>query len=80
MAGNISKTCIRPKPTRKIMTINPVLMPNIWGMVFFIPKFVPDAMSIRLFGPGVIEPTKAKAIKAVIMSKFIMGQIYSNLM
>ena len=36
----------------------------MWGIVRLRPKFAPDAISIRLFGPGVIEDTKANAISA----------------
>ena len=33
------------------------------GMVRRKPKLAPEAISIRLFGPGVTEVTKAKAIR-----------------
>src|SRR5687767_7736131 len=42
----------------------PAPMPSIWGMVRRKPKFTPDANSIMLFGPGVIEVVKANRIKA----------------
>ena len=35
------------------------MMPAMWGIVGRIPKLIPDASSIRLFGPGVIEAMKA---------------------
>ena len=49
----------RPKPTASNSTRKPMLMPSICGMVLTRPKFTPDAKSMRLFGPGVIEVTKA---------------------
>ncbi len=33
------------------------------GMVRANPKFTPEASNIRLFGPGVIDDTKAKTIR-----------------
>jgi hypothetical protein len=33
-----------------------------------MPKFTPDAISMTLFGPGVIEVAKAKSAKAAIRS------------
>src|SRR3990167_8902507 len=43
-------------------------MPNICGRLRRRPKFTPLASSIILFGPGVTEVTKAKAIKAISSS------------
>ncbi|GLR23359.1 hypothetical protein GCM10007920_31500 [Ciceribacter naphthalenivorans] len=40
-------------------------MPSICGIVRRKPKFTPEANSIILFGPGVIEVAKAKVISAV---------------
>jgi hypothetical protein len=40
-------------------------------MVKRIPKFTPEASNIMLFGPGVIEETKAKPIRANSRSGFI---------
>ena len=34
-------------------------MPSMCGMVRTKPKFTPDASSMKLFGPGVTEVTKA---------------------
>jgi hypothetical protein len=42
---------------------NPTEIPSMWGMLRRTPKFIPDASSIRLFGPGVIEVTKAKTMR-----------------
>ena len=39
---------------------------------FLKPKFVPDAINIILFGPGVIEDTKAKTLKAINNSRVII--------
>jgi len=36
-----------------------MLMPSICGIVLAMPKLTPDAKSMKLFGPGVIEVTKA---------------------
>lgn len=30
----------------------------MWGRVRLYPKFIPDAASMKLFGPGVMEATK----------------------
>ncbi|EHK56045.1 hypothetical protein MAXJ12_16978 [Mesorhizobium alhagi CCNWXJ12-2] len=42
----------------------PAAMPNICGTVRQNPKFTPDASSMKLFGPGVTEVTKAKTSRA----------------
>jgi hypothetical protein len=34
-------------------------MPSMCGTVLTKPKFTPEAKSMKLFGPGVIEVTKA---------------------
>lgn len=36
-----------------------MLMPSMCGTVLTMPKLTPEASSMRLFGPGVIEVTKA---------------------
>ncbi|GAA0264499.1 hypothetical protein GCM10009086_20380 [Pseudomonas rhodesiae] len=41
-----------------------MLMPSAWGMERRKPKFTPEASNIVLFGPGVIEETKANSTKA----------------
>src|SRR3989338_6133023 len=53
--------------------MNPRLMPSICGRLRRRPKFSPDASSIMLFGPGVTEVTKAKAIKATSSSGLMTG-------
>jgi len=45
-------------------------------MVRTNPKFVPDAISIRLFGPGVIEETNANAARAAKRSAVNISQQY----
>ncbi|MNF18341.1 hypothetical protein D3C80_2223620 [compost metagenome] len=40
-------------------------MPSMCGIVRRKPKFTPEANSIMLFGPGVIEVAKAKVTSAV---------------
>ncbi len=39
-------------------------MPNIWEWSAETRKFTPDASSMVLFGPGVIEVTRANRAKA----------------
>ncbi|MCY1314300.1 hypothetical protein D3C80_1721070 [compost metagenome] len=61
-------TSPRPKPTASTMTMKPTLMPRAWGIERRTPKFTPEANSMVLLGPGVIEDTKANSTKAVIRS------------
>jgi hypothetical protein len=51
----------RPKPTTVSMKIMPTQMPNRCGTVRRNPKFTPEASSMVLFGPGVIDDTSTKA-------------------
>src|SRR5260221_8703032 len=37
------------------MTGKPIAMPSIWGTVRPNPKFAADAVTMRLFGPGVAD-------------------------
>lgn len=53
-------------------------IPSICGKVRRNPKLAPDASSIRLFGPGVPEATKAKVNRAK-NSVISMRQAYSAL-
>ena len=71
ISGYASNSPIRPSPTTTTIADNPIPTPNQWGMVRFTPKFAPDAISIRLFGPGVIEETKQKVAKAIKISYVI---------
>ena len=47
-------------------------------MVFTKPKFAPDAINIKLLGPGVIEDTNAKAASANISSIDMDARIAQN--
>ncbi len=60
-----------PAPTQASITPKPIEMPNICGIVRLKPKFTPDANSITLFGPGVIEDTSEKTHSAIKISKVI---------
>tara|TARA_Y100001980_G_C14418786_1_gene210362 strand:- start:328 stop:570 length:243 start_codon:yes stop_codon:yes gene_type:complete len=73
--GNRLNISIRPIPTLKISVLNPIFIPTICGMVFWKPKFVPEAINIILFGPGVIEETNAKIKSAKIISMLINHQL-----
>ncbi|MNP50620.1 hypothetical protein D3C76_1448950 [compost metagenome] len=53
-----------PRPRTATMPPKPKATPKRCGTVLRMPKFAPDAISIRLFGPGVIEVTKANATRA----------------
>jgi hypothetical protein len=50
----------------------PPEMPSMCGTVRRSPKFAPEASSMTLFGPGVMEEAKAKRMSAVSVSK-VMG-------
>ena len=69
--GIALKISIRPIPTLKTSVLNPILIPSMWGKVLRKPKLVPEAISIILFGPGVIEATNAKIKSAKITSMLI---------
>ena len=45
--------------------MKPVVTPTMCGRLARRPKFAPDAMSIVLLGPGVIEAAKANRQRAV---------------
>jgi len=53
--------------------MNPMPTPNICGVVRKNPKLAPEAISIRLFGPGVMELTKQKLASAV-RSSIVIGK------
>ena len=46
-------------------------MPSMCGTVRRMPKFTPDANSIILFGPGVIEVAKANPNRARNVAVFM---------
>src|SRR6056297_1493006 len=54
-----------PMPTRNTIDGKPRPTPSICGTERRNPKLAPDAISMRLFGPGVMTVTKAKATSAV---------------
>jgi hypothetical protein len=45
-------------------------------MVCLNPKFAPEFINIKLFGPGVMEDTNAKIVKADNISKFIINWLF----
>ncbi len=47
----------------------PTLIPSMCGRVRLKPKFTPEASSIMLLGPGVMEVTNAKSVNARSKSK-----------
>jgi len=47
------------------MTMNPTLTPSACGTERRTPKFTPEANSMVLLGPGVMEETKANSTKAI---------------
>ena len=60
-----------PIPTANNITKKPRDTPIAWGIVRFNPKLMPDARSIILFGPGVIEVTNENMANDKKMSKVI---------
>ena len=58
-----------------IITMNPTEMPTICGRLRRKPKLAPDAINIRLFGPGVAELTKAKRTSAGRTSIFMRRDV-----
>ncbi|MCE8441106.1 hypothetical protein [Rhodovulum sulfidophilum] len=53
------------------MTDMPPTIPILCGKVRRNPKFAPDAISMRLFGPGVTVMTNAKPRRALRIAKLI---------
>lgn len=49
----------------------PTLIPSICGTVRRNPKFAPEANSIMMFGPGVIDDTKANWTRAMRMASVL---------
>ena len=52
-------TAPNPNPTAISNTGNPTATPIICGIVRLKPKLTPDAATIKLFGPGVMDMTAA---------------------
>ena len=57
-AGQRLKSAESPAHTASSCTVNPQTIPRMCGTVRRKPKFAPDAVSITLLGPGVIDMTK----------------------
>jgi len=57
-AGQRANSAERPAHTASSCTTNPKPTPKICGTVRRKPKFAPEAVSITLLGPGVIDMTK----------------------
>ncbi|MNN56571.1 hypothetical protein D3C81_1715110 [compost metagenome] len=66
--GQALNTSPRPRPTASTITMKPTLIPMAWGMERRTPKLTPEASSMVLLGPGVMEETKANSTKAVSRS------------
>jgi hypothetical protein len=62
-----------PNPTTAIISAKPRITPMRWGSVRPNPYFTPDVINIRLFGPGVIEATKANAARAQRISGWMVS-------
>ncbi len=60
-----------PRPTKTSINIKPSVTPSKCGVVLLKPKLAPELINIKLFGPGVIDDTKANNAKAVKISKLI---------
>ena len=61
-----SGTKVNRYPPIKNKKVKPSQIPQKWGRDFFRPNLIPDAISIELLGPGVIEVTRAKMINSNI--------------
>ena len=86
--GNASNNFITPMPTRIAINIKPKDTPSICGSVRLNPKFTPDVISIKLFGPGVTDDARANNTSAKRMSvlinvetqvKWFSMQLYSTI-
>ncbi len=64
MFGDAVSAAPSPSPTTTSIDVKPKPMPSMCGIVRRNPKFTPDASSIMLFGPGVIEVANAKTDSA----------------
>src|SRR5277367_6071590 len=73
MCGKRSKRTSSPSPTTAIISAKPRTTPARWGRVRPNPYFTPDVINIRLFGPGVIEATNAKAASAQRISGWMVS-------
>ena len=75
-------------PTKTAINTKPKDTPNICGRVRLNPKFTPDVISIRLFGPGVTDDARANNTSArkrsVLINvetqvKWFIMQLYGSL-
>jgi len=57
----------RIDPTTRNMTPNPTFIPNRCGKDRLTPNRIPEAMSIELFGPGVMDVINANTIKLTML-------------
>src|SRR5579863_4511994 len=73
ICGTRSKSASSPSPTMAIISAKPRTTPTRWGRVRPNPYFTPDVINMRLFGPGVIEATKAKIASAQKISGWIVN-------
>jgi Lrp/AsnC family transcriptional regulator, leucine-responsive regulatory protein len=71
--GTASITFMTPSPISAIISMKPSDTPSMCGTVRRIPKLIPDVINIRLFGPGVIDETKAKTASAANSSVVIIS-------
>jgi len=76
--GTASITFMTPSPISAIISVKPSETPSICGTVRRIPKLIPDVINIRLFGPGVIDETKAKTASAANSSVDIITVIITQ--
>src|SRR3982751_4555053 len=60
-----------PRPTPITINGNPATTPSRCGTVLAKPKLAPDAISMALFGPGVIEDTSPNRASAIMRSGVI---------
>jgi hypothetical protein len=70
-AGRAAKSAPSPKPKASRSAMKPIAIPSICGMERLKPKFTPEAVSMMLFGPGVMEVTNAKEISDRSVSRGI---------
>ena len=69
--GNSVNSRANPRPMTVIISGKPSITPSMCGIERRKPKRVPDDSSIRLFGPGVIEATKANRVRAASASSMV---------
>ena len=60
--GKRLKTRPNPVAVNIIKAVKPPVIPRIWGIVLLNPKLAPEAVSMMLFGPGVMQLASANRI------------------